>query len=123
MNRKQLSGMLGMYEMEEAVEHMLQICEKEGKPFHEMLWSAGQFCIPTQLSSLLVGFCQLLCWKWLLPGYPNSQFYPSNGLIDRMKEHGILDKDTPYALSPVDRCTRMIKKATSEFEKRLEEHK
>ena len=77
-------GLLGMSEMEWAVEKMLEMAEAKGVPFPLLRVHPEEFIVPDRLS-VLVGFCQLVAHGWLVPSYPNSTFVCSQGLIERMR--------------------------------------
>lgn len=89
---RRLAGVLGMLEMEEAVEFALNRWEKRGLPlsrFAEALWSPYDY----EKGFALVGFCQLIAHGWIKPGYPNCKFFATKGLIERLKQHKILPED------------------------------
>ena len=79
-HRKELDGLLGMCEMECAVELMLQKSEETSVPFNELWVAPYEFSKDT-----LVGFCQLLVRGCMVPLYPNMYFGIAQELIDRMR--------------------------------------
>ena len=81
-NRKELDGLMGMYEMEMAIEVMLQKSEKTGTPFGALLMYPGEF--PGDGS--LVGFCQLLARGYMTTGYPNGEFKVDKSLTEHMRK-------------------------------------
>lgn len=81
-HRRELDGMLGMCEMECAVEVMLQKSERKGTPFEYLI-----LYIPHDFTGdALVGFCQLAARGMVAPGYPNCYFRPTQALIDRLRK-------------------------------------
>ncbi len=87
MNRKELDGLHGMYEMEGAVEVMLQKAERTGTPFGALLMFPGEFIGEKGACSALVGFCHLLASGYVVPGYPNSEFKVDKSLCERLRNH------------------------------------
>lgn len=98
MNRRELDGLCGMFEMEEAVELMLQRSEATGVPFGWLTLHPEDFIKQEPNSSWyssLVGFCQLLARGWVVPGYPNSEFKVDKSLTSLMRGHNAVWRDLP----------------------------
>ena len=102
-HREELNGMLGMCEMECAVEVMLQKAEQKGIPFEYLI-----LYIPADFTGdALVGFCQLAARGMVTWGYPNCYFRPAQALIDRLRKQnpkwaGIGDE--PSFMDWYDKC-------------------
>ncbi len=111
--RKELSAFLGMYEMECAVEVMLQKAERLGKTVDQLVFYPEEFI---EGSGNLVGFCQLIHNGWVLPGYPNCEFYLANGLIDRLNAR--FNWTLPYCVTPAEKWERI----TAQWKKEGEKH-
>ena len=80
-HRKELDGLMGMCEMECALELMLQKAERMGIGFNELRMRPNEFSDDT-----LVGFCHLLSSGLMRPLYPNNNFGVSPKLIDEMRK-------------------------------------
>ena len=90
-NRKELDGLLGMYEMEVALEIMLQRSEQKGISFEKLTVGPDDFI----LLQSLIGFCHLLVRRLVVPAiYPNSEFMIGQSLVDRMRIREVW-KDLP----------------------------
>ncbi len=84
MNRKELDGMFGMWEMEACIESLLQKSERQGTPFHRLIIQATDF-----QGRELTGFCQLLYRRYFQPIYPNSDFGIHLSLVERMRQREV----------------------------------
>lgn len=82
-NRKELDGLLGMYEMEQAIEVMLQKSEASGRPFGALEMCPEDFL---KAGDSLVGFCHLLVRGLMAASYPNGYFKVGKSLIDLMRD-------------------------------------
>ena len=80
IHRKELDYLMGMSEMESAIEVMLQKSESSGVPFQEI------YMLTSEMWQEAVGFCQLLGRGWMSPSYPNGQFVVSKCLVERMRQ-------------------------------------
>ncbi len=87
MNRKELDWLMGMYEMEEALDVMLDKSEATGVPFEKLKVYHQDF-----KNKGLTGFCILLVNQWMRTGYPNGTFGPRKKLIERMRERSCWEK-------------------------------
>lgn len=84
-NFEKYMGLMGMYEMEVAVEIMEKKAEKHSTTIDKMSYHPNDFVQPQDADSL-VGFTQLVANGWIVPDYPNSAFIPSKELIARLNE-------------------------------------
>ena len=83
INRKGLSSLLGMSEMESALEYMLQKAERAKICFTQVRIYKEDFKDP---DFNIVGFCQLCMNGWIMTGMcTNGSFEPSPELIERMR--------------------------------------
>lgn len=121
MNRKELDGLLGMYEMEKAVEVMLWLSEDKGKPFHELVVRPGDFfrlqsdgSVPDL--SALIGFCHLLTEGFMVSAYPNSCFRPSAALTARMRGHHECWKGLQDPLPPDEWIERLAERIRVDYD-------
>lgn len=84
------SGLLGMTEMEEAVRYMVDEAEKHGYTISEVRFAPWGYIRPEKEGSsrysCLIGFCQLVARGLTVPDYPNTEFIPSNELIDHLNK-------------------------------------
>ena len=111
MTRRDLDRSMGMFEMEEAVWQLLQLAEAGKCPFHQLIvYPRAFFAFANDKAT--TGFCHLLAYGWIIPGYPNCDFYPSKALAARLREHGVLPPDSPDPLNMVERNERLMKTLT-----------
>lgn len=78
MRKFNLDGLMGMSEMEWALEILLKRAQEHKIPFASVTVSTDDVRLET------TGFCQLLARGWLEISYPNSIFIPSKELIERV---------------------------------------
>jgi hypothetical protein len=97
---------MGMVEMEQAIEVMLQKAEKTADPFASFVWQDMHPSEFMQESASLVGLCQLLANDWMTTFYPNSRFFVSQKLVERMREREVW-KGMPDAPTTGERVERM----------------
>lgn len=103
MNRQELDGLMGMWEMECAIEAMLQMSVAKNVPFSELSVQPQNFGNATTLA----GFCQLLAQGWM-DLYPyNSYFYVSQKLVERMRQRKCW-QSLPDALTLNQRMERIF---------------
>ena len=92
MNGNPFQCLLGMSEMEWAVERCLKLAKERGIPVSSTGFRPEEF---VDGHGLLTGFCQLVAHGWLEPSYPNSTFIFTKGLVDRMRTRACWS-DLPY---------------------------
>lgn len=74
-------GLLGMSEMEAALERIVKIADNMKVPFHEVIVTPYQF-----KDAELIGFCHLCTRNLVDSFYPNGCFHPTQELINLMRE-------------------------------------
>ena len=111
INRPELDWLLGMYEMEVALEFMLQKAEHANIPFSRMEFHVRDF-IDMQdewNQQRLVGFCNL-CQRGLMESvYPHSYFRPTEGFIQLLRQRRKCFSDLPDPPGIGDIAAELIK--------------
>jgi hypothetical protein len=89
MSRKyDTEGLLGMHEMEMALEALLDRAKV-------LRCSLAQLVIyPNEYQSQLSGLCHMMCNGWIRSAYPNGTFKITQDLVNRMRERSCW-KDIP----------------------------
>ena len=95
MRDPKYNGLMGMFEMEEAVRVMDEYAQSQGVSLAECSFSVRQFLPPCDARKIntgsseidaIVGLCHMLINEWMEADYPNNLFTPHKDLIQRLNK-------------------------------------
>ena len=87
--RKDVDGLIGQYEAEEAVLVLLRKMNEQGVGLLRTIVTLNDFVTDQERT----GFCCLLCWGWFDAIYPNGYFWPDIKLYEAIKSRDIVPED------------------------------